>query len=251
MSATLPPLLALPAEITLQICSYLEGPEPTIIILRRTHPHFRRIIPKVNLLGALSKEDLRSHLLVADRYAGVGKRLNLFPPGHLACFKCFRVLPSGDFGYQNVTRSKRVGGSAGHARTCVACAIKNRRYPAGDQLRINHALHTIAWCGEVINLDADQRFCITCNAVLNGDLCQTRTWRTCTRCKEEVHNFGMRHSCPQMRPGEECEMSSTGVVKYHLRPFQTEWGGWASEICSKQGVQLWKEGRQMVLARES
>lgn len=128
---TLPPLLRIPMEIKLHIFSYLEGPEPTLIILRRTHSHFRSVIPKVSLRATLSETDYRDHLIAAEKYANGDGRLSLFPPKKLVCFRCFHILPVKKFSNQNFTGKRRAGGKALHKRFCIACELKGGCYRLG------------------------------------------------------------------------------------------------------------------------
>ncbi len=155
VSPTLPPLLALPIEITLEILSYLEAPEPALIVLRRTHSHFRNIIPMVNLGDTLSIFDYRALLVAADHLGMDDKNSSLFPLGRLACFSCLRVLPLGDFSDPDVFGPRRVGGKDRRVRLCVACAIKRSKCREGHSLRIKRPPHPLAWCAGVVERGKD------------------------------------------------------------------------------------------------
>lgn len=88
-SQTLPPLLALPAELKLQIFSYLTDDDyPALPCLRRTHSSFLNLIPKARIRSSVSDETLYRQLVTTDmEYA------YLLPPGHRPCFVCTEMLP--------------------------------------------------------------------------------------------------------------------------------------------------------------
>ncbi len=122
-TAPLPPLLALPSELQLQIISYFSNtenpvdPEPTLIILRRTHRIFRDIIPSAPYgPPVLNVLDLRSSrynkLLLAEH-----KYPYLFPRKMLPCYGCQRVLNRSAFKEWDNLSPGRVfcgGGDYGH-----------------------------------------------------------------------------------------------------------------------------------------
>ena len=72
-STILPPLLALPLELKLQILSsfsnYTDDPDHalTLMILRRTHKSFRDIIPNPWKTAQLTATHLATHFLAAER----------------------------------------------------------------------------------------------------------------------------------------------------------------------------------------
>lgn len=91
-SPLLPPLLALPTELKLQIFCYLKTDErPSLMILRRTHSSLR---------GLISREDCMGH-----NWAMQGERLfyaeqehpYLIPAGYYSCYYCKRVLSASHF----------------------------------------------------------------------------------------------------------------------------------------------------------
>lgn len=85
----MPPLLALPTELKLEIISHLpHDPYPSLACLRRTHSSFLDLIPKAHICSKLSANELCGQLLKTElEYA------YLLPPGHYPCYVCTRVLP--------------------------------------------------------------------------------------------------------------------------------------------------------------
>lgn len=138
-----PPLVALPLEIKRHIFSYLEGPEPTLIILRRTNRHFRYIIPKRKHRQVLQYNDERDHLIAADQLATDNKQPKLFLPNHLACFTCLEVMTSDRFSDRNTYKSRRVGGKDAHKRFCLVCGLRDYKYSLGQSFYINRVLHIV------------------------------------------------------------------------------------------------------------
>ena len=138
-----PPLIALPLEIKRHIFSYLEGPEPTHIILRRTNRHFRHIIPKRKHRQVLLYEDERDHLIAADQLAADDKQPKLFLPNHLACFTCLDVMTSDRFSDRNSYKARRVGGKDAHKRFCLNCGLRDYKYSLGQTFYINRVLHIV------------------------------------------------------------------------------------------------------------
>ena len=84
-----PPLLALPAELKLEIISRLLHDEyPSQACLRRTHSSFLPLIPKSDIRSNLTETELCNQLLRTElEYA------YLFPPEHYPCYFCARVQP--------------------------------------------------------------------------------------------------------------------------------------------------------------
>lgn len=136
-------LMVLPLEMKWHIFSYLKGPEPTLIILRRTHPQFRYIIPKCNHRKELLYAHERAHLLAADQLAADDKQPKLFLPHHLACFTCLEVLPSERFSDRNTYKARRVGGKDAHKRFCLNCGLKDWKYTLGQVFYINRVEHMV------------------------------------------------------------------------------------------------------------
>lgn len=94
----LPPLLALPLELKLQILSYLPtkgvyNDDVSLIVLRRTHRLFRNIIPRAPYNGAPYKSKFKR----AER-----QHLYLIPPMTYPCYYCRRVLEVSDFGRSDI-----------------------------------------------------------------------------------------------------------------------------------------------------
>lgn len=89
----LPPLLALPLEIKLQIFSYLETDlQPSLMLLRRTHSTFRHMIP-INDCISLDSQIKRRRMLVAEL-----KYPFLFAQNHYPCYgPCLAVLEGSQF----------------------------------------------------------------------------------------------------------------------------------------------------------
>ena len=84
----IPPLLALPTELKLQIIAYLsQDTSPNLAYLRRTHTSFLNVIPKSDVRLKSSRFLLRSQLLAAE----VNHRY-LLPLNHYPCYKCTAVL---------------------------------------------------------------------------------------------------------------------------------------------------------------
>ena len=85
----LPPLLALLAELKVEIISYLLHDEyPSQACLRRTHSSFLPLIPKSDIRSNLTEAELRNQLLRTElEYA------YLFPPEHYPCYFCTRLQP--------------------------------------------------------------------------------------------------------------------------------------------------------------
>ena len=103
----LPPLLALPIELKLQIFDHLSNHEYGhlwLAILRRIHPLLRYLIPRQTMPSVMS----RSYFSVAT-YRALTRRMDirikllrltesdhpyLFPPGFHPCFDCGEVVDS-------------------------------------------------------------------------------------------------------------------------------------------------------------
>lgn len=143
LQTNLSPLIALPLEMKQHIFSYLKGPEPTLIVLRRTHPHFRHIIPKRNHRKELHYADERAYLIAADKLAADDKQPKLFLPNHLACFTCLEVMPSEKFSDRNTYKARRVGGKDAHKRFCLDCGLRDQKYTESQTLYINRVHHVV------------------------------------------------------------------------------------------------------------
>ena len=125
----LAPLQALPTELKLQIISYIpdkEDPEPTLIILRRTHRTFRDIIrpapygPPVPFNTTL-REARKNRLLQAEH-----KYPHLIPRNMLPCYRCLCVLDHLKFDLLEGEmpgggRTKFLGYREAHTRFCSRC----------------------------------------------------------------------------------------------------------------------------------
>ena len=168
-SSLISPLIALPLELKQHISSYLEeGPEPALTILRRTHPHFRYIIPKAVQRSKLPYEQYCAILLAADRLAPdyQQKGLNLFPPNHFACFICLEVLPGGRFTDRSIHSVKRVGGRDAHKRCCVNCGLWNLRL-SPKPFKIDRLYYAVSWCGQrCYRRDDGEAMCERCRSIV-------------------------------------------------------------------------------------
>ncbi|MCJ1456301.1 hypothetical protein MMC28_006661 [Mycoblastus sanguinarius] len=206
--ASLPPLLMLPLELKLQIFSYLRGPEPTLIILRRTHPSFRNIIPKYEVRAKLSKVDYRDHLLAADQLTSDPKQPKLFLQNQFPCFACLSVLPSTKFSDRNTYGPKRVGAKHAHKRFCINCGLKGGCYQDRDTFKINRVRHTVVRYGPLIAWAED-----------GGDICVG-----CGGGPDMVAN----------------EVTRVRKVRYHLRACETGPARWKSIILNDWRSQLFQ-----------
>lgn len=124
------PLLALPTELKLHIISYLhdkEDPEPTLIILPRTHHIFRQLTPfapyRFRVLSRWDptlRESKKKKLLQAER-----KYPYLFPPKTLPCYRCLCVMKRSNFDQyvhaQSRNRQQLLGCEDAHTRICHSC----------------------------------------------------------------------------------------------------------------------------------
>lgn len=131
----LAPLLALPTELQLHIISYIpnkEDPEPTLIILRRTHRTFRDIIPPApyGALGPFNStlwEARKGRLLQAEH-----KYPDLIPRKMLPCYRCLCVLDHLDFDLFEEGlpggRTKPLGDMKALTRFCSWCVADFRLY---------------------------------------------------------------------------------------------------------------------------
>ena len=140
-SNKLPPILLLPVELTLHILSHLKATSRIdLLILRQTHPSFRRVIPDFDLPRQLSRlalsfdtkslrakfnigQRLNYYLENAESYAVQGK-VDFFPPNHYPCYMCHRVLPSDQFTDKRTQGCRILGGTNARMRFCVLCGIK-------------------------------------------------------------------------------------------------------------------------------
>ncbi len=88
----LPPLLALPLELILQILSYLSDTNHcSLIILRRTHSSFRHIIPRDRITSSPRAIKTAQLVFAEDNHS------YLFPHDHYPCYVYFRALPGSKF----------------------------------------------------------------------------------------------------------------------------------------------------------
>ena len=111
----LPPFLALPVELRLEIISHLPHDEyPSRACLRRTHSSFLQLIPKADIRSKLPDTELSNQLLKTEmEYA------YLFPPDHYPCYMCARVLPLGAF-------DDTVSDPHAQYRSCQECRMLKR-----------------------------------------------------------------------------------------------------------------------------
>ena len=130
------PILALPLELKLLIISYLSDDEDghsifTMMILRRTHPAFRDIVPRDHRFASNSNTLKRTLLYLAET-----KFPYLIPLSHYPCYGCRKVLHRSHFdldieswgvvapiGWQSLSRrpcDECLQGYWGHDKTCAA-----------------------------------------------------------------------------------------------------------------------------------
>ncbi len=88
----LPPLLALPVELKLQIFSYLKNDsQPSLMLLRRTHSTFRQIISAQDCVG-VDNNLTKTRMLVAEQDYPF-----LFAPNQYPCYVCLKVIDQSGF----------------------------------------------------------------------------------------------------------------------------------------------------------
>lgn len=125
----LPPLLALPVELKLNIISHIPHDEfPTRACLRRTHSSFLTLIPKTHVRSPLSDVDLSNQLLKTEL-----EYIYLLPADHYPCYFCARVLPLEAFSIDPFDAFHK------HYRRCTDCR----------QLKISRRsfIETLIWVG--------------------------------------------------------------------------------------------------------
>jgi len=163
----LPPLLALPLELKLEIFSYLRRSRTMLIVLRRIHPSFRMILLKYdrNIDGPYVYEMCRTSHQPQDKWLGLivslfrqrlkyaerfsrNKRTGIFPPGYYPCYFCRKVLPAERFTNKSLRGLKSIGGSMSHRRRCVRCALRagHCKISTGQAFKMNGVPHTIHRC---------------------------------------------------------------------------------------------------------
>lgn len=119
----LPPLLALPVELKIEIISHLSHDEyPSLACLRRTHSSFLNVIPKAHIRSKLSETDLCNQLLKTElEYA------YLFPPDHYPCYFCARALPLDAFTINHVRQLDHGDGKKYlSSRSCKDCCMQKK-----------------------------------------------------------------------------------------------------------------------------
>lgn len=88
----LPPLLALPTELKLQIFSYLKTERrPSLMILRRTHSSLRGLISREESIAQTSQ------LNTERMWNAEHDHQYLIPPGCFPCYICNQVLSASHF----------------------------------------------------------------------------------------------------------------------------------------------------------
>lgn len=116
----LPPLLALPMEMKLQIISYLpHDKSPNLACLRRTHKSFRVIIPKSDIRSKSPPIILHRQLLDTEL-----NHSYLLPLDHYPCYRCTAVLPSQNFHPWMVQCNFIIGGAHAYNRFCYRCGFR-------------------------------------------------------------------------------------------------------------------------------
>ena len=122
----LPPILALPCELKQEIISQLSGDDkyysvPALMALRRTHPMFRKIIPRKHHLKSKFKSSVfkTAQLLFYTEL----KHPYLIPPDLYPCYDCHRVLHTSRFGVERIFRGgvRPIGKPSLSGRTCDEC----------------------------------------------------------------------------------------------------------------------------------
>ena len=126
---SVPPILALPVELKLDILSKIPHDEyPSLACLRRTHSSFLDLVPKAHIRYQLSETDLCHQLLKTElAYA------YLLPPDHYPCYLCARVLPLDvftivhPFPFFDALDDKRMKNKRwSRCRSCKDCCMRNR-----------------------------------------------------------------------------------------------------------------------------
>ncbi len=114
---SLPPLLALPMELKLQIILCLpHDKSPNLACLRRTHTSFRDIIPKSDIRSHLSPSLLCGQLLDTEL-----NHSYLLPLHHFPCYRCIAVLPFQAFHPWMLQCNVAIGGAYAYNRFCRSC----------------------------------------------------------------------------------------------------------------------------------
>lgn len=120
------PLLGLPDEIKSQILSYLKKDfKPSLMLLRRTHSTFRRIILAEDCIGTNNRTKRRRMLAAEHKYRF------LFAPNHYPCYgSCLKVLEGTEFDeypFENFRFSAVWAGVGAKARPLGAIRAFERR----------------------------------------------------------------------------------------------------------------------------
>ena len=103
-TAPLPPLLALPLELKLQILTYLTDTKHcSLVILRRTHSSFRHIIPRDRITSSPRAIKTVQLVFAEDNLS------YLFPHDYYPCYFCFRALPGSKFDFFYTVHGQRYG----------------------------------------------------------------------------------------------------------------------------------------------
>ena len=119
----LPPLLALPLELKLQIITCLHDSRlPKLALLRRTDFSFLHIIPKSDV-RAKAGPNLSNQLREAESTWPF-----LLPQYHYTCYTCLNVFPQLRFGDNEKRQGKHLGGRVHFRRICLICGVNEQRY---------------------------------------------------------------------------------------------------------------------------
>ena len=130
----LPPLLALPVELKLQIFDHLSNHkygELWLAILRRTHPQLRCLIPR-QIMPSIMPDTSFSVAIYPEYCRSIDLRINLlwlteseypylFPPGFRPCFDCGEVVDTSHL----ITNTAAPGAVSLHRLRCDSRCHEN------------------------------------------------------------------------------------------------------------------------------
>lgn len=138
-------LLALPTEVKGQILSHLSNEEePTLMMLRRTHSSFHRMMP-YTAHESKSWVDRERKLLNAEYMYPFS-----FPPNHYPCYGCLGVLKACWFRRKSIIDERDIGGSDAHWRHCINCTSN----------------HAAGWeCEMYVNISTFILYCVNIRGV--------------------------------------------------------------------------------------
>lgn len=140
-----PGLQMLPVELQLNIAEYYDY--GSLLALRQTNRHFREVADRVEC----SEFEKASFVRAAEQY-----------PRHannLGCFRCYRVLPAGEFADKQRKKSHGKGNSKSYLRFCFECGVEKGIYTPGSRV-VKDGVDMIC-CGQCRRVRAVQ-FCSSC-----------------------------------------------------------------------------------------